>query len=273
MTTTSRRPRPRKLGRLAAAAMVAHALALLGCTPPPQRKPIEMTPIGTVPIVERTVVEADAGGTTTSPNSGTAVSAKETACTLAEIDSLDQVLRNCDSPMPKAADVPSGLGEKLELTVTSSTGSTKPGGRVDVTLTLKNKSNDPLPLYFSGDPKPRFEVETFDATGTRRVDLPKDKPPKTAFPPTRPVKASRIILMAGGSARIRVPWDAVKTRWAPEKVKTWEGRGPARTVFANLPHGKYQLRVAIPLIVFEKRELELPKIGVDVVTAVPAPAP
>jgi hypothetical protein len=262
MTIPSRRLRPRKHPHppgAAAHAIIALGILMGGCASPPQRKPIEMTAIGTVPVVEPD------GGTTTSPNSGTGASAKEAACTMAEIDSLEQVLRGCDSPMPKAGDVPGGLADKLELSVTSSTPSTTPGGRVDVTLTLKNKTNDSLPLYFSGDPKPRFEVEAFDGKGVHRVDLPLGKAPKTAYPPTRPVKASRITLMAGGSARIRVRWDAVKTRWAPEKVKTWEGRGPARTVLADLPYGKYMLRVAIPLILAEKGEMDLPKVGIDVV--------
>lgn len=261
MTTPSRRRRPRKLARAAVAAL---AVVLGGCAAPAQRRPIEMTPIGTVPDVERTVVELD-GGTTTTPNSGTASPAKEAACTMNEIEALDQALRGCETPMPRAGDIPAGLADKLELSVTSSAPSTTPGGRIDVTLTLKNKSNDPLALYFSGDPKPRFEVEAFDAKGARRVDLPTGKAPKTAYPPARPAKASRITLMPGGTARMRVPWDAVKTRWAPEKVKTWEGRGPARTVLANLPYGKYLLRLALPLIAFEKVEIELPKVGIEVV--------
>jgi len=263
MTIPSRRARPRKLARPWAAVIVGLGGWALACAPPPQRKPIEMTPIGTVPVVERTVAEPDLGATT-SPNSGTTVSAKEAACTMTEVEQLADVLRNCDAPMPKGADVPSGLADKLELSVAAGTPTTTPGGRVDVTLTLKNKTNDAVTLYFVGEPKPRFEVEAFDAKGARRVEMPKDKPPKAAYPPSRPVKASRIILTGGGSARIRVPWDAVKTRWAPEKVKTWEGRGPARAVFANLPYGKYQLRVVMPLIMVEKGELDLPKVAVEV---------
>ncbi|CAN5878060.1 hypothetical protein BH11MYX4_BH11MYX4_55650 [soil metagenome] len=263
MTIPSRRERPRKLARPAAAMIVTLGCCWLACAPPPQRKPLEMTPIGTVPVIERTAVEPDAGATT-APNSGTTVSAKEAACTVAEVEQLADVLRNCDAPMPKGADVPSGLAEKLELSVASSAPTTTPGGRVEVTLTLKNKTNDSVTLYFVGEPKPRFEVEAFDAKGARRVEMPKDKAPKAAYPPQRPVKASRIILTGGGSARIRVPWEAVKTRWAPEKAKTWEGRGPARAVFANLPYGKYQLRVVMPLIMVEKGELDLPKVGVDV---------
>jgi len=278
MTIPSRRSRPRKLARpVAAALIVALGYGVLACAPPPPRKPIAMQPIGTVPVIERTASEPDAGPTT-SPNSGSTVSAKEAACTVAEVEQLADVLRNCDVPLPKGADVPSGLAEKLELSVATSTPSTTPGGRVDVTLKLTNRTSDSITLYFTGEPKPRFEVEAYDAKGARRVELPKDKPPKTAFPPGRATKATRVILTGGGSARIRVPWDAVKTRWAPEKAKTWDLRGPARATFANLPYGKYQLRVAIPLMTAEKGDLDTPKIGIDVTppggpAPTPAPAP
>lgn len=275
MTISPRRLRPRKLARPAAAMFVVIGHCAMACAPPPPRKPIAMEPIGTVPVIERTAAEPDAGATT-SPNSGNTVSAKEAACTVAEVEQLADVLRNCDAPVPKGADVPAGLAEKLELTIATSTPSTTPGGRVDVTLTLKNRTSDSVTLYFTGEPKPRFEVEAYDAKGARRVELPKDKAPKTAYPPGRAVKATRIILTGGGSARIRVPWDAVKTRWAPEKAKTWDLRGPARATFANLPYGKYQLRVAIPLMTAEKGDLDTPKIAIDVTPpggAAPAPAP
>ena len=222
-----------------------------------------MAPIGTVPIKERTAEEAD-GGSTTTPNSGTPSAAKESACTSGEFDALEDALKQCDSTMPRGGDVPSGMREKLEVRVTSGTPSITPGGRVDLTLTLRNKSAEPLPLYFSGDPTPRFEVEALDAKG-RRVDLPTGKPPKTPAMPARDVKAARITLAPGGTARVKIPWDAVKTRWAPEKVKVWEGRGYPRAAAGPLATGKYTLRIVLPLIgVFEKGELELPKIAVEV---------
>src|SRR5205823_934345 len=102
-----------------------------------------------------------------------------------------------------------------------------PGGRVDVTVTLRNKSNEPLTLWFSGDPTPRFEVEALDAKG-KRVDVPSGKQPawpKGTAPPSRDVKGSRYTLEKGGSARLKLLWDASKWKWAPERAKTWEGRG------------------------------------------------
>jgi hypothetical protein len=240
------------------------AVVAAGCSTPKQRKPVEMAPIGTVPILSRTADEPD-GGTTTTPNSGTPSAAKEAACTGGDFEMLDEVLRQCDSSMPRGGDVPAGMRDKLEVRVTASTPSITPGGRVDLTVTLKNKSNEPLPLYFTGDPLPRFEVEALDNKG-KRADLPTGKPPKTPAMPSRDVKASRITLTPGGTARVKVPWDAVKTRWAPEKVKGgWEGRGYPRAPSGNLGTGKYTLRIVLPLVgVFEKGELDLPKVPMDV---------
>lgn len=268
MTTSPRRQRARELARAARQSRGVALVALVwfvatGCSTPKQRKPIEMAPIGTVPILTRTATETDAG-TTTTPNSGTPSAAKEAACTSDDFESLEEALKQCDSKMPRGADVPSGMRDKLEVKVTTGTASITPGGRVDLTVTLKNKSSEPLPLYFTGDPTPRFDVETVDAKG-RRADLPAGKPPRSPALPARDVKAARITLAPGGTARVRIPWDAVKFRWAPEKVKTWEGRGYPRAPAGPLGTGKYTLRVVLPLVgVFEKGELELPKVPIEV---------
>jgi hypothetical protein len=263
MTTLFRRLCARKLARAAVVALATEGLLSAGCDPPAKRKPIEMAPIGTVPILTRTAVEPD-GGTTTSPNSGTASASKEAACTSDDFEALEDALKQCEAKMPRSGDVPSNMRDKLDVRVTSGTPSITPGGRADLTLTLKNKSNEPLPLYFTGDPTPRFEIEAVDAKG-RRVDLPTGKPPKTPVVPTREVKAARITLAPGGTARVRIPWDAVKTRWAPEKAKTWEGRGYPRAAAGPLGTGKYTLRVVVPLVgVFEKGELDVPKVPMEV---------
>lgn len=267
MTTSPRRQRARKLARAirhsGGVALAVLAFVAAGCSHPTQRKPIEMAPIGTVPIITRTADEAD-GGATTTPNSGTPSAAKEAACTSDDFEALEDALKQCDSKMPRGGDVPSGMRDKLEVKVTSATPSTTPGGRVDLTITLKNKSNEPLPLYFTGDPTPRFDVEAVDTKG-RRVDLPTGKPPKAPTVPSRDVKASRITLAPGGTARVKIPWDAVKFRWAPEKAKSWEGRGYPRAPAGPLGAGKYTLRVVVPLVgVFEKGELDVPKLPIEV---------
>lgn len=242
------------------------ASATLACATPAPRKPIEMEPIGTVPNVSRTVSE-DEEATTTTPNSGTPNPLKQSACSGNSIESLDEVLRQCDVPMPKTAEIPSGMRDKLEVRVTPSTSSTTPGGRIELTVTFRNVSPDPLPLYFTGDPTPRFEVEAVDAKG-KRADLPTGKAPpwpKGTNPPARDVKASRITLSSGGYAKVKIVWDAVKMRWAPEKAKTWEGRGYPRAGAGALAPGKYTLRFALPLIgVFEKGDFDLPKLLIEV---------
>ena len=247
----------------AALALVAASVGS-GCAPPPKRPALAMTPIGTVPDIQRTPNDAD-GRSTTAPNSGASTSPKDAACTMSDVPSLPEVVPGCDVTAPKVAELVPGLAAKLELSIVTDTQSTQPGGRIDVTLTLKNKTSDPIPLYFTGEGRVRFEVEAFDAKGKGRVDLPNGKPPKAATPAGRPAKTSKIVLLAGGSAKIRVPWDAVKTRWAPEKVKTWDGRGPARAGDTDLRPGKYQLRIPLPILTPEKGDFDSPRVTVDVV--------
>jgi hypothetical protein len=246
--------------RFAACAALGIA-ALSACTTPLPRKQIETQSIGTLKNVPMPI-EDNTPGTTTSPNSGTANVAKEAACTMTDVENLEDALRSCDVPMPKQSDLPQ-LKEKLELKVTASTPTTTPGGRVDLVLTLRNKSDAPLALYFTGDPSPRFDVEAYDAKGRARVDLPAGKwpgYPKGFKPEARETKASRITLEKNGTARVKIAWDAVKLKWAPEKAKTWEGRGYPRTPAGPMPPGKYSLRAVVPLI----NEVDAPRVEIEV---------
>src|SRR5512135_2223838 len=121
----------RPLGR----ATLVLALAAAACSPPPQRKPLEMQPIGTVANVPRSS-EDDDKGATTSPNSATPSSSgggNGGACSSGDFDALDESLKQCEAPMPKSGELPSGLRDKLEVKVTPSTTSIAPGGRVDLT--------------------------------------------------------------------------------------------------------------------------------------------
>lgn len=253
---------PWRSGFLVAAGALLAPWAL-ACTPPPPRKPLEMEHIGTVRNEPRTPVDEDVDSGVTSPNSATPLPGRESACATGEIDDLAEALKRCESTMPRASELPTGLKDKLEVKVNAGTVSITPGGRVDLTVILRNKSSDTLPLFFSGDPAPRFDVEAVDARG-KRVDLPPGKAPKV---PARDAKGYRVTLSAGGTARLRLSWDAVKTKWAPERAKTWEGRGPPRAPAGNLPAGKYTLRIVIPLIgAFEKGELDVPKVSIEVGT-------
>ena len=88
------------------AACAAAGLATLSaCTTPLPRKQIEMESIGTVKNVPKPQ-EDKSPGNTTSPNSGTPNAAKEAACTMADVDNLEEALRSCDVPMPRPTDVP-----------------------------------------------------------------------------------------------------------------------------------------------------------------------
>jgi hypothetical protein len=217
--------------------------------------------------IELAGVSEEPKGTTKATEGAPASTASTTpppACTGAELDELAATLAGCEVPMPKASELPTGMKAKLEIALETQKSSVAAGGHVDVTLTLKNKHGEPLSLFFTGDPSPRFELEALDTKG-RRVDRPAGKPPARSDAKTRDAKASRITLLPGGVARMRLGWDAVKTRWATSIPKGWEGHGHPTAPAGPLPKGKYTLRAAIPLLgVFERGDVEPPKLVVDV---------
>lgn len=239
--------------------VAASTMTFSGCTPPPEPKKLEMEPIGTVKDVPVTPKEESGDSNVTTPNSGTP--SPNSLCSGTEFENLEETLRQCEVPLPRASEVPS-IKDKLEVKVTTSTPSTTPGGRIDVQITFRNKTSDALSLYFTGDPAPRFDLEALDGKG-RRVDLPAGKwpgYPKGFKPEPREAKAAKITLEKGGTAKIKVTWDAVKTKWAPDRAKTWEGRGYPRIPSGPLGVGKYSVRVILPLI----GEFETPKVPVEV---------
>ncbi len=274
------RVRPRVHEATVVLAVIAAAVSI-GCEPPSQRKPLTMVPIGTSESSEgglppRQDAFAASNGTSSSAGSSSSSSSSSGGptekpaaampsgpCAGAEIDNLESVLKSCEVPMPKAAELPGSVKDKLEVTLSSTTPAVSPGGSGEVTLTLKNKHTEPLPLFFSGDP-PHFEVEILDGRG-RRANAPKEKSP--ADPDKgRDTKAARVTLAPGGVARLHLTWHAVKLKWAPEKLKTWDGRGSFPTApDGPLPRGKYTLRAVVPLLgVFERGGIERPKTSVDV---------
>lgn len=245
------------------------AWSVAGCEPPPPaRPPLAMEHIGTVPDVPRTVSEDDGNSEVTTPNSGTPKPAREASCKGGDFEALDDVLRQCEVPMPSPSDLPKGIGKKLDVRVGPANPSVPRGGKIDLKVTLKNLSDEPLTLYFSGDPTPRFDVEAMDTKG-RRVDLPAGKPPPwpkgTGPQKSGTLKGARVTLDPGASGSVAISWRAVKNRWAPELASSWEGKGYPRTPGAPLARGKYTLRFALPLLgAFESGELELPKITINV---------
>ncbi|HEX4514506.1 MAG TPA: hypothetical protein VH054_13240 [Polyangiaceae bacterium] len=194
---------------------------------------------------------------------------KKDPCVGFEMDlgaALMQAQCEVENPKPDAKSV--DLKGKLDVSLVSPVPTLPPGARADLTLTLTNKSNAPLALFFTLDPTPRFPTETYDAKGKKRVDMPAGNPP--ALPKGMAAReatsheTAKITLVPNGKATMTIPWDAVRTTWAPEKLKgTPPEMGYPRKPNGSLPKGTYIVRVAMPLVlVFEgtEREISAPKL-------------
>jgi hypothetical protein len=162
------------------------------------------------------------------------------------------------------------MSKTLEVKVSVNPPKVAPGAHADVLVTFTNKSTSNLPLFFTIDPMPRFEIETYTAKGNR-VDKPKNEPPPlpAGMPPREPgeQKTARMVLAPNGVARMALGWDAVKMRWAPEKLKgTPPEKGYPRAPAGSLPKGKYSLKVVTPLTnVYEGIDHEVSQPRADVV--------
>jgi hypothetical protein len=214
-----------------------------------------------------TETDADGGQKTDDP-----AAPKKDPCTGFEME-LQTVLMNaaCEVPNPKPDDKSPDLKGKLEITLVPSMPTISPGGHADLALTLTNKSNAPIALSFTLDPTPRFPTETYDAK-KKRVDMPATKPPPLpqGMPPREATshETARITIVPNGTAKTTIPWDAVKMRWAPEKLKgSSPENGYPRVPAGPLAKGVYTVRVAMPLVlVFEgiEREVSAPKTQITV---------
>jgi hypothetical protein len=198
---------------------------------------------------------------------------KKDECTGLEIGNLEETLNkvSCEAPLPKLDDKVLDPKGRLEVKLTASAAKIAPGQHADLFLTLTNKGKEPLPLTFTVDPTPRFEVETYDAK-SKRVDMPNGQPPPlpqgvSARTPGEP-KGAKITIAPNGSARLHLGWDAVKMKWAPEKVRgTPPEKGYPRAPGGPLAKGKYTVRVVMPLVgVLEgsDKEVSAPKIPIEV---------
>lgn len=241
-------------------------LFLIGCPPPYEPKKLEMEPIGTTKNVRTDTPDDPGDGGVVAPNSGTAAGSDGkpasggSICSGADFDDLADTLRSCEIPMPKKEEY-AALKDKLEVKVTGPD-KAPAGGHIDLQVTLRNKSSDPVAVYFTGDPHPRFDVEATDAKG-KRVDLPAGRwpgYPKGFKPDIKESKATRVTLTKDGTAKLKVSWDAVKWKWAPERARTWDGKGYPRVPAGPLTKGKYSLRVVLPMIV----DADIPKVSVEV---------
>jgi hypothetical protein len=221
--------------------------------------------------------EATSGTTTTTAKAdgGAAeVAAKKDICAGFDIGNLEDLLSKSDCEVPDAK--PDALANpdvkgKLEVTATASPTKIAPGGKVDLLVTFANKTKEPMVLNFRIDPLPRFETEAYDAK-KKRVDMPAGQtpiPPKGhAPPPPAEPKVAKVTVAPNGSAHARVPWEAVKMKWAPEKVRgTSVEKGFPRSPAGPLPKGKYTVKVLTPLVgVFEggEHEVSAPSVTVEV---------
>ena len=195
---------------------------------------------------------------------------KKDECHVFDEANLEGVLLKnaCEVATPTGS--PPDTSKTLVVSVTVSPPHVAPGAHADVLVTFQNKSAAPVPLYFTIDPMPRFDIEIYNAKGNR-VDLPKNQPPPlpAGMAPREPgePKTARVYLAANGTARMPLGWDAVKLRWAPEKLRgTPPEKGYPRAPAGALPKGKYSLKVATPLTyVFEGIDHEVSQPRVDVV--------
>lgn len=233
---------------------------------------------GELPVVES--ADAQAPPSDTPPSSDADAGAeptpeakREKACTGFELDLGQALLQSaCEVPNAKPDDKPREVKGALDVKVVPSAASTTPGGKMDLTVVFTNKTARPMTLDFALDPTARFTVEVYDAKTNKRADLP----PGAAPPPPKGAKrpdpstpsTARVTLVAQGTGKLVVPWEAVRTKWAPDKYKgTPPEMGFPRVNAGPLGKGKYRLRVVTPLTgVFEgiDKEVSAPKVEVGV---------
>lgn len=200
---------------------------------------------------------------------------KRDVCVGFDIGNLEDLLAKSDCEVPNAKpetlENPDVKG-KLEVTLASSPTKVAPGGKADLVVTFTNKTKDSMTLHFRIDPLARFETETYDAK-KKRADMPPGNPPPPpkghSAPPPAEVKVAKVTVAANGSARVSVPWQAVKMKWAPDKVRgTAVEKGYPRVPAGPLPKGKYTVKVVTPLIgVFEGGDHEVSSPSVDIEVA------
>ena len=167
---------------------------------------------------------------------------------------------------------PVDMKGKLEVKVVPLMTTVPSGKRTDLVVSFTNKMPSSIELDFLVDPLPRFIVEAYDVKTNKRVDMPAGNPPPPPKGGKRPDPAkpstARVTIAANGTAKMVVPWEAVHTRWAPEKFNgTPPEMGYPRVPAGGLGKGKYRLRVVTPLTnVFEgiDKEVSAPKVEIGV---------
>jgi len=271
------------LGCLGLAVALVTVAALSACGGPPSKSAADVDDDSNPKPADATAGASTDDGGAASASSGPANSApapgsaddssggaKKDECSVFDEANLEGVLLKsaCETTAPTGA--PPDTSKTLAVTVAVMPPHIAPGAHADVIVTFMNKSAAPMPLYFTIDPMPRFEIEVTNAKGNR-VDLPKNQPPPlpagvAAREPGEP-RTARVVLQANGTARMPLGWDAVRTRWAPEKLKgTPPEKGYPRAPAGSLGKGKYTLKVVTPLSnVFEGIDHEVSQPRTDIV--------
>jgi hypothetical protein len=210
------------------------------------------------------------GGTTAEGDAGP----KKDECVGFDVASLEDILSKapCEVPNQRPDSIEQkDMKGKLEVKVDASPTSSAPGGKVDLLVSLINKTKEPITLNFRIDPTPRFDIEVLDKKG-KRVDVPAGTPPNPPSgqspPPPADPKTAKLTIAAGGTARQRVTWEAMKMVWAPEKVRGWPvEKGFPRKPAGPIAKGKYTIKVNTPLVgVAEgsEHEISAPKVEIEV---------
>jgi hypothetical protein len=222
--------------------------------------------------------EESAGGSgsgSSEGDGGAATAEKKDECVGFDVGNLEDMLlkSSCEEPNVKPDTIsPVDLKGKLEVSLSASPTRSAGGGKVDLLVTFANKTKAPLVLHFKIDPVPRFETEVYDTKKNKRADMPAGStppPPKGATqPPASEAKSARVTIAPAGSARARIPWEAVKMKWAPEKYRgTPPERGYPRAPAGPLPKGKYLVKVMTPLVGVSEgvdHEMTAPKVEIEI---------
>jgi hypothetical protein len=213
--------------------------------------------------------EADAGA----GESADAGEAKKDECIGFDIANMADLLSKsaCEETKKPDSFEPVDLKGKLDVVASSVPTKVAPGAKAELLVTFTNKTKSDLTLHFRIDPLPRFETETYDKKG-KRADMPAGDPPPppkgVSMPEPSEPKSARMTIAANGTARMHVPWEAVKMKWAPDKVRgSIAEKGYPRVPAGSLRNGKYSVKIVTPLVgVFEgvDHEVSAPKVEIEV---------
>ncbi len=247
-----------------------------GNAKPPETVASDGTHDAAAEVAVSTSLDGGAAGTGIGAGTGSPHELVKDECVAFDITNLEDVLLKsaCEEPSIKPDSLPTvDLKGKLTVTLTASPSKPTPGGKVDLLVSYTNKTAEPLTLHFKLDPLPRFEVEAYDTKKMpKRADLPMGSappPPNGASQPSpSEAKSARMTIAPNGTVRARVPWEAVKTKWAPERFRgSVPERGYPRAPAGPLPKGKYGIRVVSPLVGVSEgvdHELSTPRVELDI---------